>query len=171
MPPTNKSSAEAWYIMVVAFTYMGIGFMVQGILKKSWMVHLYNNNLDIFKDWERKGLLRLQAVVEYIKVGHVIARLAAEQGLKSHDKQRIRELYNSIVSSSSTNFVGFGNIADTSLCCQTSKFYLRKFDCYRKLCSRKHKYNHRVNISNSTNCDNHLPKSQCADQAVPQKPD
>ena len=78
MPPTNKTSAEAWYIMVVAFTYMGIGFMVQGILKKSWMVHLYNNNLDIFKDWERKGLLRLQAVVEYIKVGRVIARLAAE---------------------------------------------------------------------------------------------
>ena len=35
MPPINKSSAEAWYIMVVAFTYMGIGFMVQGILKKS----------------------------------------------------------------------------------------------------------------------------------------
>ena len=78
MPPTNKSSAEAWYIMVVAFTYMGIGFMVQGILKKSWMVHLYNNDLDIFKDWETKGLLRIQAVVEYIKVGRVIARLAAE---------------------------------------------------------------------------------------------
>ena len=78
MPPANKTSAEAWYIMVVAFTYMGIGFMVQGILKKSWMVHLCNNSLDIFKDWERKGLLRLQAVVEYIKVGRVIARLAAE---------------------------------------------------------------------------------------------
>ena len=78
MPPTNKSSAEAWYIMVIAFTYIGIGFMVQDTLKKSWVVHLYNTNLTIFKDWCRKGLLRPQNVEEYIKIGSFIARVDAE---------------------------------------------------------------------------------------------
>ena len=78
MPPTIKGSAEAWYIMIIAFTYIGIGFMVQGTLKKSWMVHIHSNNLRIFKDWHSKGLLRLSTVVEYIKTGHFIARIDVE---------------------------------------------------------------------------------------------
>ena len=78
MPPTNKGSAEAWYIMVIAFTYIGIGFMVQGTLKKSWMIHSYHNNLNIFTDWCRKGLLRVQAVERYIEIGKFIAGIPAE---------------------------------------------------------------------------------------------
>ena len=73
--PTQISSAQAWFIMVTAFTLMGIGFMIQGRLKKTWVQHLYNNNLAIFKGWVEHGVLSENCVRNYQQFGPTIEAL------------------------------------------------------------------------------------------------
>ena len=55
--PTLNSSAQSWYVMVTVFTLMGIGFFIQGRVKKSWLQYLYRNNLNIFSGWVAMGIL------------------------------------------------------------------------------------------------------------------
>ena len=63
--PTLTSSANAWFVMVVAFTLRGIGFMIQGKVKKSWLIHLYNNNVAIFTGWVTMGILSENSLRTY----------------------------------------------------------------------------------------------------------
>ena len=73
--PTQISSAQAWFIMVTAFTLMGIGFLIQGQLKKTWLQHLYNNNLAIFKSWVERGVLSEDCITNYQQFGPTIEAL------------------------------------------------------------------------------------------------
>ena len=67
--PTDSSSAKAWFVMVTAFTLMGIGFMIQGKVKKSWLLHLFNNNIAIFTGWVELGLLSINSLRTYQQFG------------------------------------------------------------------------------------------------------
>ena len=73
--PTQASSAQAWFIMVTAFTLMGIGFMIQGKVKKSWLLHLYNNNIAIFTSWVELGILSINCLRTYQQFGATIEAL------------------------------------------------------------------------------------------------
>ena len=73
--PTQTSSAQAWFIMVVTFTLMGIGFLVQGKVKKSWLQHLYQNNLAIFTNWVGLGILSINSLRTYQQFGITIESL------------------------------------------------------------------------------------------------
>ena len=73
--PTHSSSAKAWFVMVIAFTLMGIGFMIQGKVKKSWLLHLYNNNLAIFTEWAQLGILSINSLRTYQQFGVTIESL------------------------------------------------------------------------------------------------
>ena len=55
--PTLNSSAQSWYVMVTVFTLMGIGFFIQGRVKKSWLQYLHRNNVNIFSGWVTMGIL------------------------------------------------------------------------------------------------------------------
>ena len=73
--PTQTSSAQAWFVMVVAFTLMGIGFMLQGKVKKSWLQYLYQNNLAIFTEWVGLGILSVNCLRTYQQFGPTIETL------------------------------------------------------------------------------------------------
>ena len=73
--PTLTSSAQAWYIMVTVFTLMGIGFLIQGKVKKSWLRHLYENNLSIFTGWVNMGILNRGSLRAYMQYGITIDSL------------------------------------------------------------------------------------------------
>ena len=73
--PTATSSAHAWYIMVTVFTLMGIGFLVQGKVKKNWLEYLFNHNMNIFRDWVELGLLTVESLRAYEQFGVTIANL------------------------------------------------------------------------------------------------
>ena len=63
--PTLTSSAQSWYVMVTVFTLMGIGFFIQGRVKKSWLQYLYRNNLNIFSGWVTMGILDNNSLSTY----------------------------------------------------------------------------------------------------------
>lgn len=69
MPPTLKSSVKCMYIMNVALTLMGMGFMLNGDLEASWMVNMYNLNLRVFETWRDQGLLDQADLEQYKRLG------------------------------------------------------------------------------------------------------
>ena len=73
--PTLTSSAQAWFVMVVTFTLMGIGFLIQGKVRKSWLKHLYQNNLAIFTGWVGMGILSVNSLRTYEQFGSTIESL------------------------------------------------------------------------------------------------